>query len=99
MKHPITGPNLKVFDSRAMSWEERFIPRTGQKPRPRAHGMFVLKGTLATHDGAFGPGTFAWFPEDMAMQHGATQTEPVTVLFLTNKKFEIHCMRLAGMDE
>ena len=26
----------------------------------------------------------------MKMQHGATQGEDVTVLFLTNKKFEIH---------
>jgi hypothetical protein len=26
----------------------------------------------------------------MLMQHGATQTQDVTVLFITNKRFEIH---------
>jgi quercetin dioxygenase-like cupin family protein len=57
---------------------------------PCAHGMFVLEGTLVTHQGSFGPGNFVWFPEGMTMEHGATQTEDVTVLFLTNKRFEIH---------
>jgi quercetin dioxygenase-like cupin family protein len=57
---------------------------------PCAHGMFVLEGTLVTHEGSFAPGTFVWFPEGMKMEHGATQDNDVTVLFLTNKKFEIH---------
>jgi quercetin dioxygenase-like cupin family protein len=57
---------------------------------PCAHGMYVLEGTLVTHQGSFGPGNFVWFPEGMTMQHGATQQEDVTVLFITNKKFEIH---------
>jgi hypothetical protein len=52
--------------------------------------MFVLEGTLVIHDGSFGPGSFVWFPEGMMMQHGATQTDDVTVPFITNKKFEIH---------
>jgi quercetin dioxygenase-like cupin family protein len=56
---------------------------------PCAHGIFVLEGTLVTHQGSFGPGNFVWFPEGMKMEHGATQTEDVTALFLTNKKFEI----------
>ena len=56
---------------------------------PCAHGIYVLEGTLVTHEGSFGPGNFVWFPEGMRMQHGATQTEDVTVLFITNKKFEI----------
>ena len=56
---------------------------------PCAHGMYVLEGTLVTHEGSFGPGNFVWFPEGMKMEHGATQTEDVTALFLTNKKFEI----------
>jgi hypothetical protein len=30
------------------------------------------------------------FSKGMKIQHGATQTEDVTVHFLTNKKFEIH---------
>ena len=56
---------------------------------PFAHCIFDLEGTLVTHEGSFGPGNFVWFPEGMKMQHGATQTEDVTALFLTNKKFEI----------
>lgn len=57
---------------------------------PCAHGMFVLEGTLVTHAGKFGPGQFVWFPEGMAMEHGATPEGDVTVLFITNKPFEIH---------
>lgn len=57
---------------------------------PCAHGMFVLEGTLVTHAGRFGPGQFVWFPEGMAMEHGATPEGDVTVLFITNKPFEIH---------
>ena len=57
---------------------------------PCAHGMYVLKGTLATHEGQYGPGHFVWFPEGLAMEHGATAEGDVTVLFITNKRFEIH---------
>jgi hypothetical protein len=56
---------------------------------PCAHDMHVREGTLVTHDGAFGLGSFVRFPEGMKMQHGATQAEDAAVLFLTNKKFEI----------
>jgi quercetin dioxygenase-like cupin family protein len=57
---------------------------------PCAHGMYVLEGTLVTHEGRYGPGNFVWFAEGPAMQHGATAEEDVTVLFITNKQFEIH---------
>jgi len=57
---------------------------------PCAHGMYVLEGTLVTHAGRYGPGHFVWFPEGMEMEHGATAEADVTVLFITNKKFEIH---------
>lgn len=57
---------------------------------PCAHGMYVLEGTLATHAGNHGPGTFVWFPEGTTMEHGATPECDVTVLFVTNKPFEIH---------
>jgi quercetin dioxygenase-like cupin family protein len=60
---------------------------------PCAHGLYVLEGTLVTHDGSYGPGTFVWFPEGMAMEHGATAEKAVTVLFITNKPFEIHYQR------
>src|SRR3569833_2179680 len=57
---------------------------------PHAHGMYVLEGTLVTHQGSFGPGHFIWFPEGMLMQHGARQDQDVIVLFITNRKFEIN---------
>jgi quercetin dioxygenase-like cupin family protein len=57
---------------------------------PCAHGMYVLEGTLVTHAGRFPPGSFVWFPEGPAMEHGATAEADVVVLFLTNKPFEIH---------
>jgi len=40
--------------------------------------------------GNVGPGGFVWFPEGTLMQHGATAEEDVVVLFITNKKFDIH---------
>ena len=57
---------------------------------PCAHGMYVLEGTLVTHEGRYGPGTFVWFPEGLAMEHGATAEQDVVVLFITNKPFQIH---------
>ena len=56
---------------------------------PCAHGMFVLEGTLVTHDGEYGPGHFVWFPEGQVMEHGATPETDVVVLFITNKPFRI----------
>ncbi len=55
-----------------------------------AHGMYVLEGTLVTHAGRFGPGGFVWFPEGMRMEHGASADSDVVVIFITNKKFDIH---------
>lgn len=57
---------------------------------PCAHGMFVMEGTLVTHDGNYGPGNFVWFPEGQVMEHGATAEADVVVLFITNKPFQIH---------
>lgn len=57
---------------------------------PCAHGMYVLEGTLKTHAGEYGPGSFVWFPEGCVMEHGATAAGDVTVVFITNKRFEIH---------
>lgn len=54
-----------------------------------AHGMYVLEGTLVTHAGNFGPGHFVWFPAGLEMEHGATPEADVTVLFITNSKFDI----------
>jgi len=57
---------------------------------PCAHGMYVLEGTLVTHAGNYGPGAFVWFPEGTLMEHGATMETDVVVVFITNKKFDIH---------
>ena len=57
---------------------------------PCAHGMYVLEGTLLANGKSFGPGSFVWFPEGMEMEHGASTAGDVTVLFITNKPFEIH---------
>lgn len=54
-----------------------------------SHGMYVMEGLLKTHDGCYGPGTLAWFPEGSLAEHGATAETDVTVMFITNKKFDI----------
>jgi quercetin dioxygenase-like cupin family protein len=56
---------------------------------PCGHGMYVLEGTLVTHKGEFGPGTFVWFPEGEVMTHGASADGDVVVVFVTNKAFRI----------
>jgi quercetin dioxygenase-like cupin family protein len=56
---------------------------------PCAHGMYVLEGTLVTHAGSYGPGSFVWFPEGEAMEHGASAAADVVVVFVTNKPFRI----------
>ena len=57
---------------------------------PCGHGIYVLSGTLRTHQGTYGPGSFVWFPEGGSMEHGATDDEDCTFLFITNKPFDIH---------
>ena len=56
---------------------------------PCGHGMYVLEGTLQTHEGSYGPGSFVWFPEGELMEHGATADGDTTALFITNKPFDI----------
>jgi quercetin dioxygenase-like cupin family protein len=46
------------------------------------HGMYVLSGTLVTHRGRFGPGTFVWFPPNEVMHHGAGPEEDLHALFI-----------------
>jgi quercetin dioxygenase-like cupin family protein len=60
-----------------------------QHTHPCGHGMYVLEGTLVTHAGRFGPGSFVWFPEGQVMEHGASADGDVTVVFITNKSFRI----------
>jgi hypothetical protein len=51
--------------------------------------MFVLEGTLITHQGSVESRNFVGFPDGMTMEHDATQQEGANGLFITNKKFEI----------
>lgn len=61
-----------------------------------AHGMYVLDGVLKTHTGSYGPGSFVWFPEGELMHHGATDDNDVTLLFITNKVFDIRFEQPGG---
>lgn len=56
---------------------------------PCGHGMYVLEGTLKTPEGTYGPGSFVWYPEGVITEHGATLEEDLTVLFMSNKHFDI----------
>ena len=55
-----------------------------------SEALFVLEGTLDTHQGRFPAGSFVWFPEGGIMQHGATRDGDCTFLFMTNKPLDIH---------
>ncbi|MCZ0985437.1 cupin domain-containing protein [Streptomyces diastatochromogenes] len=54
-----------------------------------AHGIYVLDGTLTTHQGDYPAGSFVWFPEGGTMTHGAGDDGDCTFLFITNKPFDI----------
>jgi quercetin dioxygenase-like cupin family protein len=56
---------------------------------PCAHAMYVLDGTLVTHQGRYGAGSFVWFPEGEVMSHGASAEGDVTCLLVSNKSFAI----------
>ena len=57
---------------------------------PCGHGIFVLEGTLQTHGGTYGPGSWVWFPQGEVMEHGATIDADVVGIFITDGPFEIH---------
>lgn len=80
-------------DAETGMWIVKMMYRAGHTTtwhtHPCGHGMYVLEGTLVTHQGDFGPGSFVWFPEGGMMQHGTTLTDDATFLFMTNKPFDI----------
>ncbi len=63
---------------------------------PCAHGMFVISGHLRTHDGTYGPGDFVWYPQGNIGVHGATEDGPATLVFMTNKPFDLTFVDAAG---
>lgn len=80
---PDTGMSVQV-----LRYPAGFInPR---HTHPCSHGIYVLEGTLVTYEGSYGPGSFVWFPEGLIMEHGATASTDVTLLFITNKRFAIN---------
>ena len=54
---------------------------------PVGHGLYVLQGTLVTHRGSFGPGTYVWFPPNEPMAHGAGPDGDLVALFSTSRNF------------
>jgi len=83
IEDPETGAEIRIVRYHAGVINTRHVHTC-------AHGMYVLEGTLVTHAGSFGPGNFIWFPAGIEMEHGATAENDVTVLFITNRKFDIH---------
>lgn len=83
IEDPDTGASVRV-----LKYPAGFI--NPQHTHHCAHGMYVLKGTLHTSEGDYTAGSFVWFPEGKTMWHGATENEDVEMLFITNKKFDIH---------
>lgn len=45
------------------------------------HGYYILKGTLYTSEGNFGPGSFIWFKKGVKMEHGARDGDVEAIAF------------------
>lgn len=56
---------------------------------PCGHGLYVTEGILHTHAGTHGPGDFVWYTKGNVGEHGATAAGSVTLLFVTNRPFDI----------
>jgi quercetin dioxygenase-like cupin family protein len=82
MADPDTG--MEIFKA---VYKAGFINRW--HTHPCAHGIYVLDGTLVTHQGSYPAGSFVWFPEGGKMEHGASPDGDCTFLFITNKPFGI----------
>ena len=63
--------------------------RTVSHKHSIGHGMYVLNGKLWTSEGILEKSDFIWFPAGVKMEHGATDDEDCTVLFVTNGAFDI----------
>jgi quercetin dioxygenase-like cupin family protein len=95
--NPVTGKTIqrKHFLKDSDTGMEVMVVRyptgtiTPKHTHPCAHGLYVLSGKLYTHEGLFGPGDFVWYPEGNVGEHGATDEGPVTLVFVTNKSFDI----------
>lgn len=45
------------------------------------HGYYILKGTLYTSEGNYGPGSFVWFKKGVKMEHGARDEDVEAIAF------------------
>jgi quercetin dioxygenase-like cupin family protein len=63
---------------------------------PVGHSIYVLQGKLVTNRGAFGPGTYLWFPPDEVVSHGAGPDEDAVVIFTTHDGMTIDYVQPAG---
>ncbi len=95
--NPVTGKTIhrKYFLQDGDTGMEVMVVRyptgviTPNHTHPCAHGLYVVSGKLYTHEGIYCPGDFVWYPEGLIGEHGATSEGPVTLVFMTNKPFDI----------
>jgi hypothetical protein len=101
---PAQAVQLTVIDTNTAPWE--YFPieyiKANLEHVPLVDdpdtGMMVLKMVYRagftnpwhSHPCAHGIYVLVWFPEGGIMEHGATQDEDCTFLFITNKPFAIH---------
>ncbi len=63
--------------------------RMGRHTHTCAHGIYVIDGALWTDQGVVGKGEFVWHEAGEVMDHGATDEEGCTFLFITNAPFDL----------
>ena len=63
--------------------------RMGWHTHTCAHGIYVIDGALWTDQGVVGKGEFVWHEAGEVMDHGATDEEGCTFLFITNAPFDL----------
>jgi len=63
--------------------------RMGRHTHTCAHGIYVIDGALWTDQGVVRRGEFVWHRAGEVMDHGATDEEGCTFLFITNAPFDI----------
>lgn len=67
-------------------------PRGFEKPRHRfdcAHGVYIIRGRLATEGVFYGPGSFIWYPAGCVCEQVATADEDCYFLFVTVRDYRI----------
>ena len=55
-----------------------------------SHGVYVLEGRFWSDGNVYEKGAFLWYPQGIIAEHGATDDEDVTVLFIADKDMETY---------